>query len=205
MNKRKIYLNSIGKIKDNGGIRHTYTTTFLLPTVGYSKKDFDNTLLNVHLLENQPVLCVVLDGTDDKYLPSLVRCRINDSYKFDEIVDDEVIIYFNIPESYIDIYQLFIQGKYSNFPESYKNKLVDIYTHKVYEDTHFVTEYNVLYPQDYKRRQIAQWLGYTEKDAYKRITEVLTIPDMEYENYKSITEINDILNITTKYDNSEKQ
>ena len=61
--KRREYLTNIGKVRKSGAIKHTFATTFLLPTIGYCEKDFNNNLINVYIDEDleTPTLVLVID------------------------------------------------------------------------------------------------------------------------------------------------
>lgn len=186
MSKRKEFLTKEGHIKANGKIRHTFTSTFLLPVVGTNRKEFGECFINAYIHkseDNKPMLYVVCFNKEDdnSLITSIVKSRINPNFIDTETIEDELIIKFKIPEKAMDVYDLFIKGSYSKFPEQYKKYLVNIYGSDVIQENRYVTEYNVLYPQDYKRKQIAALLG--PDINYKDIKEVFDIPDMKYETY----------------------
>lgn len=188
MSKRKEFLIKKGHTKKDGSLRHTFTTTFLLPILRLTKKDFGRSFLNAYIVTGNVlelyVVCIN-NEYDSTLTTGIVKSRINANFIDTEINDDEIIIKFTIPKEAYDIFNLFIEGKYSQFPEKYKKYLVGLYGMEVVPETRFVSEYNVLYPQDYKRKQIADELGV----AKSAIKEVLDIPDLRYEEYKRLDDL----------------
>lgn len=108
--------------------------------------------------------------------------------------EDEMIIVFTIPDKYLKNFDLFIRGKYSKFDEDYKQIVCNYFGKRSINDSHIVSEYNTLYPQEFKRKFIAKRI-YEEKDMQKglkilnEIYEVLDPPNLEKEMYKSIEQI----------------
>ncbi len=188
--KRREYLTNIGKIRQsNNTIIHTFATTFLLPTIGYCEKEFKNNLINVHIDEdfNEPKLYLIID-----YLPnieeSMSRLRTNSIYIGHEISEcgTEVIIKFKIPDRYLDIFDKFIKGKYSEFNNEYKQILTDMYGIKVNPNGKLVTVQDIIYPRGEKRKQIAKELN-VELSSVP--SEVFDTPDLSYEIYKPIKQL----------------
>ena len=105
--------------------------------------------------------------------------------------DDEIVIVFDVPEKYRSQFDLFLKSKYSQLDENYKQQICSYFGKKSYGDTHIVTEYNTLYPQDFKRKLIAERL-YDKKDIatglkiLNEVGEVLDSPDLNREIYRSI-------------------
>ena len=175
-----------GILKDNGDIKHTFSSVFLLPTIGYTTKDFGEFFINVHIEHDndEPKICVILDNNTHEPLFNFIitKMRENNDFLGIDQCEDEVVLRFKIPKKYNEVYHLFLEGKYSKFPDRYKDRLVVLYGRKVCKESRHVTEYNVLYPQDYKRKQIAEWTG----ENIKYIEEVLDAPDLSYELYKPL-------------------
>lgn len=178
--RRREYLSSIGKIKKSGSIKHTYATTFLLPTIGYCIEEFRGKLINVHIDSDLsvPTLILIID-----YNPNVTdylnRLQSNPIYKEYELTETEAIIKFKIPYKYHDIFFKFIAGKYSEFDTEYKQILTNIYGMKVNPTGRLVTEYDTIYPRREKIKQVSQELNVD----LKLIKEVFDIPDLGYEIY----------------------
>lgn len=184
--KRKDYLSKIGKFKD-GRIKHTFSTKFLLPMINYnSLEDFLGTLVNVHIngsLANPELILVLENNTNVSR--DIVRCRINPQYVEDTLQDDEIIIRFNIPAKYLNSYAKFIEGKYSYFDNDYKEKLKSIYSDRVFPTGINVSMYDIIYPRYDKRKALASEYNV----AVELIEEVIDKPDLDYEIYKSIKQL----------------
>ncbi len=191
--KRREYLTNIGKVRKSGAIKHTFATTFLLPTIGYCEKDFNNNLINVYIDEDleTPTLVLVIDintfFTDDM----LKRLEKNPIYAGFEKFDSEIVIKFRVPLKHHDTFRKFINGKYSEFNNEYKQVLTNIYGYKVNTIGKLVTEYDIIYPRKDKRKQIAEELSTPPNSIidYTSIKEVFDRPDMEYEIYQSLQQI----------------
>lgn len=185
--KRREYLINIGKIKNNGTIKHTYCSTFLLPTIGYSEKEFNNQFLNAYIDENlsEPQLYVIIEGNIDEL--SLNKIKKNPCYVEDFLSENEteLIIKFKIHEKYHDIFYKYINGKYSEFDNTYKQILTEIHGRSVNTHKRLVTVFDILYPRKDKINQIA-----VELDVNKSlIKEVFDIPNLEYEIYKPLEQL----------------
>ena len=189
MNRRE-YLTNIGKIRSDGSIRHTFTSTFLLPTIGYCEKEFGKRLINVYIDENfqDPTLYLIIDY-DIHVEKSLERLQKNTIYIEHSFSEDksEIIIKFKIPEVYHSIFNKFINGKYSEFDNNYKQILIDMYTKKVNPNGSFVTVCDTIYPRKEKRKQIANELNV---DINIVPEEVFDPPELNYEIYKSLEQLN---------------
>lgn len=162
-----------------------------MPVVGVNLKTFGNFFINAHIAkDDEKIIYVICENKEEseELLSIITRLKINPNFIDTEIIEDEIIIKFKIPQEYYEIYKLFLEGSYSKFSSHYKKILTGIYGSEVIQDRHAVTEYNVLYPQDYKRKQIAARLGVD----YKLINEVIDSPDLGYEIYKTLTELNNI-------------
>lgn len=188
MSQRKDILLKEGNVKKNGDIFHTFTSRFLLPIVGATLKDFGPLFLNAYIVQDeQPKIYVICKNIEEDAVltTAIIRARINPNYIDTETFEDEIIIKFKIKEEDLLIYKLFIAGKYSKFPEYYKQKLIKIYGKESIQNNRYVTEYNVIYPQDFKRKQIAEWTG----EELKYIDEVLDSPNLDYEVYIPLAEL----------------
>ncbi len=185
--KRKDYLTSIGKMDSNGSITHTFASKFLLPIIGYTIKDLGTSLINTHITEgNKPELIVILDPNKDDTVSLLVKMRILSHYLNDETTDDELIIRFTISEAYYNVLDKFKKGQYSGFDEFYKRILTRYYGEGVIQNGIKVSMYDTIYPRYEKRKNLAERLG----EEVKYIQEVLDSPEMDYEIYKSLEQLN---------------
>lgn len=162
--------------------------------VGVNHKNLPSNFINAYIsLDKEAFL--IFDKTVDydvvfyHYLehvkiknPNLVECLD---------LEEEVVLKFAIPEQYSNCYYLFLEGKYSQFDEEYKQLLCRYFGKESIREGHKVTEYNTIYPQAYKRRQIAEYL-YDKKDVeagLKLIQEVLERPNLDRELYKPIEQL----------------
>lgn len=195
MGYRKQLIKEKGPLKKDGDIMNTWCSSFLLPLVGITKFDFGLHFINAYISTEKPYcMYVVCDNVNNvTHIVPDIRISSKPTYISTEINEDEIIYKFNIHSEDYYIYDLFIKGKYSEFPENYKRELIDIYGKEVIREGHSVTEYNVLYPKECqsrlkidKRKQIAKRLGV---DLSIVPEEVLDIPNLEYEAYKSLQEL----------------
>lgn len=180
--KRRDYLAKINKIKNNK-IVYTYSTRFILPMLGFTVLDFSNNLVNVHILDiDKKHIVLIFENDDDLCHNSVIKCRVNENYITEELHDDEIIVKFEIPSNHISNFNKFIQGKYSEFDNIFKKKLVMLYGNSVIQDGIEVTTYDIIYPRLEKRKALADYFN----NPVENIKEVYSIPDMEYEMFKSI-------------------
>lgn len=188
MSQRREFLLKEGKnIKRNGEIFNTFTSRFLLPVVDCTMKDFGPTFLNAHITSgNEPHIYVICEykEEDASLTTAIIRARINPNFIDTEVVEDEIIFKFKINKDDLPIYKSFIDGKYSKFSKHYKDKLIRIYGNTPIKANRYVSEYDTLFPTDFKRKQIADWTGADIKD----IDEVLDSPDLDYEIYLPLSE-----------------
>lgn len=193
MNQRENHLIQRKHVKRDGSIKHTLTSTFLLPTVGVNLKGFGRSFINAYISTEKFISVYVVCNNNDNdtgLLSAIVKARINDNFIETEVIEDEIIIKFKIPQEYYEIYKLFLTGKYSKFPDQYKKVLVGIYGIEVIQHDHTVLEYDILFPRDYKRKQIARRLSNINSEVdYKLIDEVIDAPDLEYETFKELKDI----------------
>lgn len=185
--KRKNYLASIGKMDNKGSITYTFASKFLLPIIGFTIKDFGNSLINTHITEgDKPELVVILDPNIDDTVSLLVKMRIVSHYLNDETIDDELVIRFTISKAYYNVLDKFKKVHYSAFDEFYKRILTRYYGEGVIQNGVKVSMYDTIYPRYEKRKNLAESLG----AEVKYIQEVLDSPEMDYEIYKSLEQLN---------------
>lgn len=173
-----------------------FCTTFVLPMCSINHKFLPNTFINSYIKEDFEAVIVFskLEPLGIEVLNFIDAIKLtNPSYITMHEYNDKLIIFLAIPEEFKEDFKLYLQGSYSKFSEKYKKVLVDYYGKKTVKENYTVTEYNTIYPETFKRKQIAQRLG-VEPDT---IVEVLDKPDLDNELYKELTQ----LEKTTIYDN----
>lgn len=171
-------------------IKLTDSAIYLLPMVGLSIFDFDDNLINVHVkhADSPSLVVIVKNKTNDDNLSIIINKLMAYREYVDMWTDDddrEICIEMKVPQRLVKNYHKFIDGKYSKFDERYKDKLISIYNREVIVDNRKLTVYSVLYPQEFKRKQIAEWLGVD----WKMIGEVKDIPTLNYEIYRTIDQL----------------
>jgi hypothetical protein len=158
--------------------------------VGLSIFDFDDKLINVHVkhAESPSLVIICKNHLNDDNLAIIINKLVAHREYVNTWTDDddrEICIEMKIPQRLVKNYHKFIDGKYSKFDEKYKDKLISIYNREVIVDNRKLTVYSVLYPQEFKRKQIAEWLGVD----WKLIDEVKDIPTFNYEIYRTIDQL----------------
>lgn len=174
-------MNSIGKVKD-GNVTYTASAKFLLPILGYTIKDFNKCLINVHINEEGTLLYVILDPNNESTVDYLIKLRILGIFLEEFHNDDELVLTFKIPSVYSDVVKKFKIGNYSGFEDFYKTYLTKYYGGSVIQNGVKVSMYDTIYPRYEKRKAIAEHLDVD----IKLIQEVLDSPYMDYEIYKPI-------------------
>lgn len=177
---------------DNNGkrIKFTDSSIYLLPMVGLSIFDFDDKLINVHVKHGESPSLVIIckNHLNDDNLAIVINKLVAHKEYVNTWTDDddkEICIEIKVPQRLVKNYHKFIDGKYSKFDERYKDKLISIYNREVIVDNRKLTVYSVLYPQEFKRKQIAEWLGVD----WKLIDEVKDIPTFNYEIYRNVDQL----------------
>lgn len=162
--------------------------TFVLPMVGINHKDRDFPLnfINSYVTNDYHII-MVFDKTenyDETFYRFLSRMKSSRHLAGYEDLEDEAVIILSIPDFCKPDYDCFIEGKYSRFSESYKSVISMFFGKKTIKDGHTVTEYNTIYPEDFKRKQIAEYLSTEGSEIdYRDIKEVLHKPDLDKEMY----------------------
>lgn len=162
---------------------------FLLPMLDYPLDEYEPYLIDCNVVLDPGKLVVIFDNLDDDPLSMLVY-KLQSSYLYlDSNFDDddkEVVMFFDIPKEFKEDFIRFTQGKYSEFSDKYKKKLISFFgkeTSSVYAQ---FSMYDALYPTEEKRKERAGDLGY---DQWEDIKELFSIPTLEYEEYKSIEDL----------------
>jgi hypothetical protein len=169
----------------------TNSSIYLLAAVGLSQYDFNHTLINVHIKHSENpslvVICKNVEG-DLSFQSLLEKIKAYPTFigMWTDDDDKELCIEMMIPKRYHAVYNKFLAGKWSEFPNNYKEKLISIYGRQVVLESKQLTVCSVLYPQDYKRKQIAEWL---EIEDWKILKEVKSSPDTDYEMYRTVDQL----------------
>ena len=185
------------------GRKKNYCCAFILPMVNINHKNLPSNFINGYINDNYEVFLVFEKSDDNDIIFNhfLNNAKVKNMCFLNIINNnDEIIVKYKVPEKHYDNFNLFIKGKYSKFDDEYKKIIVSYFGNTTVKDNYSVTEYNTIYPQDFKRKQIAERL-YDKKDikeGLKLIDEVLDIPDLQRETFKTIEELQTTnqLNIT---------
>lgn len=171
-----------------------YCARFILPMVGVNHNNLPSNFINAYIsLDKEAFL--IFDKTVDydivfyHYLEHVKVKNLNLIECIEQ--EQEVVLKFAIPEQHSNNYHLFLEGKYSQFDEEYKQVICRYFGKGSIKEGHTVTEYNAIYPQTFKKRQLAEHL-YDRKDVedgLKLIHEVLARPDLDREIYKPIEQL----------------
>lgn len=189
--------------------KKNFCCAFILPMVGINHKNVPSNFINAYIGKTYNVF-VVFDKTEDYdiiFYNFFEHIKKNPCYKGHIEEEDEMVIELAIHENYYNDFSLFIQGKYSEFSDVYKKIIVSYFGNKTIKDSYHVTEYNTIHPQEFKKKQIAERL-YEPKDLKEglaNIKEVLEIPNLEQETFKTIQELEQLNNATDEKQYELKQ
>ncbi len=99
--------------------------------------------------------------------------------------EQEYILIYKLPNHFYDDYDKILKGMYSKTSGSYKDIICKIYgTGRIYNE-HYPSVYDCLEPTKEKRKLYADFLGVDISE----IKEVSSIPDPNYEIYKTIKQL----------------
>lgn len=185
------------------GLKPTKCSKFILPMCNIQSTKLPHNFINAYINDEKSIVLIFekLDNSDsgpfNKFLQTIVE---NEYYvKYEEDID-EIVLYFNIPDHYINDFELFKIGAYSKFSEMYKEILILHYGRISIKENHTVSMYNTIYPQEFKRKQIADRLGVD----IKLVEEVLDKPDLKQEEYIPIYKLQPIqIEEQLQYDNKQ--
>jgi hypothetical protein len=165
---------------------------FILPMIGIPIVQYDPYIIDCNIIiDGFPKIVVIFDNIDDEPLKMLIYKLQSDYLFMDcEYGDDnkEIVLYFDVPKEFKSDFEKFIKGSYSEFSDEYKNRLTSYFGKETCEDWGLVTMWDTIYPKDNKKDQIAEKYGVD----VKQIKELISSPDLEYEIYKTIEELNEI-------------
>ena len=157
---------------------------FVLPMCGINPTKLPFNFINSYIYDDKSIILIFEKLNDNIQFENFIN-KNNTFIKQDEI-DDKLILYYNIPNEYLNDFNLFKLGSYSKFSQNYKNILTDYYGRISIKENYTVTMYNTIYPQEFKRKQIADRLGVN----INLVEEVLDKPDLEEEQYIQTKETN---------------
>lgn len=164
----------------------TCCSVFILPMCNINYKTLPKNFINSYLHNDDEVVVVFNKHHEIYNFHEFIELLKTNEFYVTFIEDnDEYIFFFKLNDDK-NIISKFKEGKYSEFDNGYKKYLSGLYGEKTIPDSYHVTEYNVLYPQDFKKKQIAKRLGI---DDYTIIKEVFDKPDLDKEIYKSLEEL----------------
>lgn len=196
MLKRQTLKN--GQYKSKGKV-------FLLPMLGitlYHVNKEINHLIDVNFTQSGfPQIVLIFDNTVDYeplkadiYMAMNLSTYIDSEYSNN---NEEVCMFFDVPLEFRKDFELFVKGQYSQFSEKFKDILVKTYGAGRYQnknkDIQDVDEstglpkvgiYDVIYPLKKTKRFIQEQLN-----TVVEITEVLSPPDPDEEEFKTIEEL----------------
>ncbi len=185
-------------LKNKGNDKFNKCTQFLLPMIYYNIDDFtgdyNNYLINCYITkEFDGKIIVICDNIEDEHFKIFLYKNELNPYYLNSLLDDnnkEIQLVYQIPNNYIEDYYTIIDSKYSFISKSYKDKLIKIYGRQCNTNNYKATMYDTLYPTEFKRKQIAQWLGYDVKSKdWMIINEVLDKFDLDKNLFQSIEDI----------------
>ena len=195
--RRRNWLKSIDYIKKS--------KVFLLPMLEVSLyhqggNDGVNHIIDVSFVQmGFPQIVIVFDNID--YIPlkeDTHRLAMCSHYVDSEYGDDnrEIAMFFDVPKEYKKDFELFVQGKYSQFSDKYKALLVKSYGVKREEGLSpktllpNVNIYDAIHPTDELKKLMAKQLSTSNhRIDWRDIKEVLDPPNIELEEYKLIEEL----------------
>jgi len=155
-----------------------------------------NYLIDVLIVqEGFPQIVVIFDNVDYEPLKMDIYKLQNCPEYIDAVFDDsdkEVVMFFDIPKDYREDFELFTQGKYSRFSHKYKEMLTKKYGESrmlsFSSETKLpnVSIYDAIYPTQERKEALSSALKCDIKEIND---EVLSPPEVELEEYKTIEEL----------------
>jgi hypothetical protein len=196
MQKRLAWLINNGYTDEEGSVTRTRTTTFLMPLIGISEQsvmDFHPKIFINAYVDNfvDKKIILVLNKLDfeEESKDFIVTEHLNEHFERCDENEEEYLLYYNIPEHFYDDFMKIIQGQYSKTSSSYKEILIKIYGNERNTIDYKPMVFDCLFPTDEKRQQYADFLGVE----VILIDEVSSRPRREYEIFKSIEQLKEIL------------
>lgn len=191
MQERLMWLVDNG-YTDNGVIKNTKTTRFLMPLIGiteYGLHHIDPKLLiNAYIKSKEEILIyVVINKLDspDESKEYVVLQNLNEHFVDYIEEEQEYILIYKIPEHFREDYNKILKGEYSKTSDSYKAILIRVHGIQNHTESHLTTVHDCLYPTDIKRKQLADRFLVN----LDFIEEVCSKPRAHYEIFKTIKQL----------------
>ncbi len=164
----------------------TKTSRLLLPMLGLNWVKLPDNFYNGYVTkDNEIVLVFEKNGENERFNKFLDFNNTNNDYiKYEEDLD-EILLYYKIPDDFVDDYHKFLEGRYSEFSDDYKHLLRLMFGRKTAPTGRTVYVENVIFPQEYKRKQIAEDLGVE----ISLIKETFDKPDLNEELFIPLIEL----------------
>lgn len=143
------------KWMEENSLDKTKTTTFILPTLGYTPKWYGDGLINCYITggRSSPNIVLIFDLNFNEHSTEiLLKLDGNENYLRSYIDVDELVYEFKIPDKFKQDFNHFINGDYSKFTKLLKDVL-DI----TYGKDHLV--HAVIYPEVDVITKICKKLG----------------------------------------------
>lgn len=113
--------------------KHTKATYLLIPMLGQPFNFYKECFVNLYVgeYEDEPKLFMVLDKSKDGFNANYgVLLTSKYYYSSRDYEDSKLLLIFNVPEEFVDDYNLFLEGKYSKFSYAYKKKVTECISSK---------------------------------------------------------------------------
>lgn len=196
MQGRLEWLINNGYTDEQGSVRRTRTTTFLMPLIGITEQsvmDFHPKIFINAYIESigDKKIILVLNKMDfeEESKDFVTSEHLNEHFERCDETEEEYLLYYNVPEHFHDDYMKIMQGQYSKTSPSYKGILITIYGNERNTEDHRPNVFDCIFPTDEKRKQYADFLGVE----VILIDEVSSKPRKEYEIFKTIEQLKEIL------------
>ncbi len=167
---------------------------FILPMVDIFDKHLPGNFINSYITDDYQVILVFDLAGDNRFVHYLDFIRGSEYFHKTEEHEDEICIFFKIGEKYKSDYDMFKYGHYSKISEEYKQTMCKLHGVEPWKLDHQASIYNAIYPQKYKRKQIAERF-YAPEDIreglkiIEEVGEVLDKPNLDREIYKTIEQL----------------
>jgi hypothetical protein len=191
MQERLVWLENNAYIQNNKVV-HTRTTRFLMPLIGISEFSLGyinpKLFINAHLKSyEEKLIILILNKVDcpEGCKEYIELQNLNENFVDYIEEEQEYILIYKLPNHFYDDYDKILKGMYSKTSGSYKDIICKIYgTGRIYNE-HYPSVYDCLEPTKEKRKLYADFLGVDISE----IKEVSSIPDPNYEIYKTIKQL----------------
>lgn len=176
---------------------------YFLPLMLDLKISSDEFLIDVNFIQSGfPQAVLIFDNNDEALLrEDIYRLSLSPYFVISEFGDDnkEVCLFFDIPKTERENFKYFVNGQYTRFSPSLKEKIIKkhgMYREKgLSEDSGLprVSPYDAICPSP---ATLAKFQKFFDTD--EQIKEVLSPPDLEYEEFKEADELDKNQTINTK-------